>query len=316
MTIQKLRYIVEVTSCGSINEAAKRLFISQPSLSSAIKEVEEEAGIQIFLRTNKGVVLSQEGVEFLGYARQVLEQVTLLERRYDSSKPVKQLFSVSTQHYAFVVKAFVNLVKQYGGEVYEFVFRDTRTYEILEDVKTLRSEIGVIYLNDFNGKVLRHILKQEELDFHVLFHARPHVFISAKHPLAQRTAVTLDDLEAFPCLTFEQGETNSFYYAEEILSTLPRSKSIRVSDRATIFNLMIGLNGYTISTGVMNAELNGEGIIAIPLAVDEIITVGWISHKKVPLSIMADRFIQELKKETAGFTAESKETRPVFSDKV
>ncbi len=294
MTIQKLRYVIEIVNSGSISEAAKRLFITQPSLSSAVKELEEQIGFQLFLRTNKGVVLSSQGAEFLGYARQIVEQADLMDQRYLNVKPQRQHFSISTQHYAFVVSAFVNFVKQYGSEEYELTFRDTRTYEILEDVKNLRSEIGVLYLNDFNNKVLQHIMGQNGLEFHTLFVAKPHIFVSAANPLAQKAFVTLEDLEAYPCLSFEQGEYNSFYYAEEILSTLSHKKSIHVSDRATIFNLMIGLNGYTISTGVISAALNGENIVSVPLRVEEIITVGWIAHKKVTLSKLAERFVEEL----------------------
>lgn len=295
MTTQKLRYIIEVVNKGSINEACKTLFISQPSLSTAIKEVEELLGFDIFIRTNKGVVLSQEGVEFLGYARQVVEQEDLLRQRYLKIKPHRQLFSISTQHYAFVVRAFANFVKKYGQEEYEFVFKDTRTYEILDDVKTMRSEIGVIYLNDFNEKVIRNFIDQHGLTFHELFTAKPHIFISSTNPLAKKSLITLEDLEDYPCLSFEQGENNSFYYSEEILSTIVRKKSIKVSDRATIFNLMIGLNAYTISTGIINADLNGDGIIAVPLDVNELITVGWISHKRITLSKLAELFIEELK---------------------
>ncbi len=294
MTIQKLRYIIEIVNAGSMNEAAKRLFITQPSLSGAVKELEEQVGFDIFLRTNKGVVLSPEGAEFLGYARQIVEQADLMEQRYTNARPGRQRFSVSTQHYAFVVQAFVNLVKAHGAQEYEFSFRDTRTYEILEDVRSLRSEIGVIYLNDFNTKVLSHLMDQYGLAFHPLFAAKPHIFVGANSPLAKLKAATLQDLEGYPCLSFEQGEHNSFYYSEEILSTLPHQKSIKVSDRATIFNLMIGLNGYTISTGVINADLNGEGIVAVPLLVEETITVGWIAHKKVTLSRLAELFVGEL----------------------
>lgn len=301
MTTQKLRYIIEVVNKGSINEACKTLFISQPSLSTAIKEVEELLGFAIFIRTNKGVVLSQEGIEFLGYARQVVEQEDLLRQRYLKIKPHRQLFSISTQHYAFVVRAFANFVKKYGQEEYEFIFKDTRTYEILEDVKTLRSEIGVIYINNFNEKVMKNFIEQHGLVFHELFTAKPHVFISANNPLAKKSIITLEDLDDFPCLTFEQGENNSFYYSEEILSTIVRKKSIKVSDRATIFNLMIGLDAYTISTGVINPDLNGDGIIALPLAVDELITVGWISHKKTALSKLAEAFIEELKSCVNGY---------------
>lgn len=300
MTLQKLKYIIEIVNSGSIKAAANKLFIAQPSLSAAVQDLEQELGIEIFTRSNKGVVLSADGAEFLGYARQVVEQADLLEQRYQNKKPSKQHFSVSTQHYAFVVSAFVALVKQYAAEEYEFSFRDTRTHEILEDVSTLRSEIGIIYLNDFNEKVLGSFLKQNKLQFHPLFTTEPHIFVSAQNLLAQREFVTMADLEEYPCLSFEQGEHNSFYFSEEILSTMLHKKSIHVSDRATIFNLMIGLNGYTISTGVLNADLNGENIVAVPLQTEETITVGWIAHKKATLSTLAKLFVEELHKAVDG----------------
>lgn len=296
LTLQKLRYIIEIVNSGSIKTAAERLFIAQPSLSAAVQELEQELGITIFQRTNKGIILSAAGTEFLGYARQVVEQADLLEMRYTDRKPVKQHFSVSTQHYAFVVSAFVSLIRKYGADEYEMFFRDTRTHEILDDVSNMRSEIGVIYLNDFNEKILRRFLNQNKLEFYPLFTAKPHIFVSAQNPLAKQKSVTMEDLEDYPCLSFEQGEYNSFYFSEEILSTTLHSKSIRVSDRATIFNLMIGLNGYTISTGVLNADLNGRNIVSVPLQTDESISVGWIAHKKATLSLLAQRFVEELKR--------------------
>jgi len=294
MTLQQLKYAIEIAARGSINEAAKRLFITQPSLSNAIKELEAELNIIIFERTNKGISISVEGAEFLGYARQVLEQTELLENRYLDAKPSPQHFSVSTQHYAFSVNAFVNLMKKYALDEYEFTLRETKTYEILEDVKNLRSEIGILYLNEFNSKVINKFMKEGNLEFSVLFKASPHVFISAKNPLAKQEQVSLEDLDSYPCLSFEQGEYNSFHFSEEILSTLSHKKSIRVSDRATLFNLLIGLNGYTISTGVLSADLNGNNIIAVPLDINETITVGWISHKNVTPSRLAIAYVQEL----------------------
>ncbi|RUT38521.1 LysR family transcriptional regulator, partial [Paenibacillus anaericanus] len=281
MTLQQLKYVIEVASRGSINEAAKRLFISQPSLSNAIRDLEEELHISIFERTNKGISLSVEGAEFLSYARQVAEQAELLEGRYMNAKPSPQHFSVSTHHYAFAVNAFVNLVREYGQDEYELALHETKTYDIIEDVKTMRSEIGILYLNEFNAKVINKLLQSAQLRFQSLFTAKPHVFISTNNPLARQSIVTLDDLQQYPYLSFEQGEYNSFHFSEEILSTLSHKKSIRVNDRATLFNLLIGLNGYTISTGVLSADLNGNEIIPVPLECDEVINVGWISRKNI-----------------------------------
>lgn len=296
MTLQQLKYMIEIVNSGSMSEAAKRLFISQPSLSSSVKELENEMGIEIFLRTNKGITLSTDGTEFLGYARQVVEQAELLEARYLNKKMPRQHFSVSTQHYSFAVNAFVSLIKQYNNDEYDFTLRETRTNEILEDVKSLRSEVGILYLSSFNKKVIEKLLKENNLSFKPLFTAKPHIFISTKNPLAGREHVTLDDLKPYPCLSFEQGEHNSFYFSEEILSTAFRKKSIFVSDRATLFNLLIGLHGYTISTGVISTELNGTDIIAVPLLSDETITVGWISHKDLNLSPLGAIYIEALKK--------------------
>ncbi|KAA9022277.1 LysR family transcriptional regulator [Niallia endozanthoxylica] len=295
MTLQQLKYVIEVARSRSINKAAQRLFISQPSLSNALKELEEEVGIRIFSRTNKGILLTPEGSEFLGYARQVVEQAELLENRYTNAPAPQQHFSVSAQHYAFAVSAFVRLLKEYDREEYEFTLRETKTYEIIDDVKNLRSEIGILYVNDFNRKVIQKFLKEGNLRFHELFEAKPHVFISSTNPLATKDSVTLSDLDPYPYLSFEQGDYNSFYFSEEILSTLSRPKNIRVTDRATLFNLLIGLNGYTISTGVISHKLNSKHIVAVPLLVDERIHVGYITHKNVTNSPLATIYIQYLK---------------------
>lgn len=294
MTLQQLKYVIEVANRGSINEAAKRLFISQPSLSNAIKDLEEELQLAIFERSNKGISLSKEGVEFLSYARQVVEQAELLESRYLNAKPSPQHFSVSTQHYAFAVNAFVSLVQEYGQDEYELTLRETKTYEIIEDVKSLRSEIGILYLNEFNSKVINKMLKTASLQFNSLFTAKPHIFISNRNPLAKQSIVTIDQLQNYPYLSFDQGEFNSFHFSEEILSTMSHKKSIRVNDRATLFNLLIGLNGYTISTGVLSADLNGNEIIPVPLDCEETINVGWISHRNASLSKLGAAYIQAL----------------------
>lgn len=295
MTLQQLKYVIEIVSCGSMSEAAKRLYISQPSLSNAVKELENETGITLFARTNKGVLLSVEGNEFLRYARQVVEQTGLMEARYLHKKPSRVSFSVSTQHYSFAVNAFVALIKKNGYDEYDFNLRETRTYEIIEDVRSLRSELGILYINSFNGKVMHKLFRENNLSFNSLFTAEPHIFISKKNPLSQKECVTLDDLKEYPYLSFEQGIYNSFYFSEEILSTVTRKKNIVVCDRATLFNLLIGLNGYTISTGIISTELNGTEIISIPLHVDESISVGWIAHKEMTLSKLGNAYIEELK---------------------
>lgn len=304
MTLQQLKYFIEIVNCGSINKAAERLYIAQSSLSNALRDLETEMGLDLINRTPKGTSLTTDGAEFLGYARQVVEQTSLLEQRWLNKKPSRRLCSISTQHYAFAVNAFVNMVKKTDAEEYEYTLREARTFEIVDDVKNLRSELGILYMNDFNRKVIEKMLRENGLTFHLLFTAKPHVFVSSMNPLAKKKSVTLADLADYPRLSFEQGDYNSFYFSEEILSTEYSKKDIRVGDRASIFNLMIGLNGYTISTGIVSADLNGENIIAIPLLVDDAIEVGWISHNDIQLTQQAALYLEELKSVVAEYGVE------------
>jgi DNA-binding transcriptional LysR family regulator len=296
MTLQQLKYVVTVADKGTISEAAKELFLSQPSLTNAIKELEQEMQLTIFNRTNKGIVVSNAGDEFLAYARQVLEQANLLEERFLNGNKQSPRFSVSTQHYSFAVNAFVDVIREFGQNQYDFTLRETQTYEIIEDVSRLKSEIGILYTSSKNEEVIMKFIKQNGLEFQELFLAKPHVFISSKHPLAEKEVITIDELEDYPYLSFEQGEYNSFYFSEEILSTLGRNKNIKVRDRATLFNLAVGLNGYTISTGVISKELNGENIIARPLKENEYMSVGTIKQKNMPLSRYGTAYMKALER--------------------
>ena len=299
MTLQQLRYIITVAETGTITEAANQLYISQPSLTNAIHELEKEMNLTIFNRTNKGITVSKEGEEFLGYARQVLEQAAILEDKYKGNGGGKKQFCVSTQHYSFAVNAFVDLIKKYGQDEYDFSLRETQTYEIIEDVAHMRSEIGILFLNEFNETVLNKILKAQDLQFHELFVAQPHVFISRKHPLAGKEIITNEELEEYPYLSFEQGEHNSFYFSEEIFSASERKKNIRVRDRATLFNLLIGLNGYTVCSGVIDKKLNGKDIIAVPLADESEMRIGYIIHKKGRISRLGNSYLEALEKVVA-----------------
>lgn len=295
MTLTQLKYIVAVAECGTISKAAEKLYISQPSLTTSIKDLEAEFGITIFNRTNKGVVVTPDGEEFLGYARQVISQTRLMEEHYSGVTTVRHQFCVSTQHYSFAIEAFVKLLKEYGGKEYDFRIRETQTYEIIEDVAKLKSEVGVLYLNQFNETVIRKLLREHDLAFTRLFIAKPHVFVGAGNPLAQKSVITLQDLAEYPRLSYEQGDHNAFYFSEEILSTLESKKDIMVCDRATLFNLLIGLNGYTICSGVISEELNGKNIVSIPLDVDDYMEIGYITHKKIVPGKFAEYYIEALR---------------------
>ena len=296
MTLQQLRYAVVTAEKKTISEAAASLYLAQPSLTKALKELEKEMGITIFTRTNRGVAVSKEGEVFLGYARQVLEQAALIEEKYLAHTGEKQEFCVSTQHYSFAVNAFVSLIRACGRERYDFRLRETQTYEILEDVAKMKSEIGILYLNPFNEAVLRKLMRAQELEFTELFVAKPHVVLSSRHPLSQKSEVTMAELQPYPYLSFEQGEHNSFYYSEEIFSTENRPKNIRVRDRATLFNLLIGLDGYTVCSGVIDEELNGKDIIAVPLQAEGEMHIGYLTRKRAVLSRLGNRYLTELKK--------------------
>lgn len=301
MRIQQLQYLEKIAETGSINEAAKRLFISQPSLSQAMKELEREYGVQLFYRSKVGITLTDAGREFINYSRAVLDQVNLLNEHFGQDKVRKQIFSVSAQHYAFVVNAFVELVKEIGGDEYQFTLRETQTQNAMDDIQTFKSEIGVIYLNKFNATVLRRLISEKDLEFVPLFEAKPHVFVGRDNPLTQKDRITLADLENYTYLSYEQGDTNSFYFSEEILSTLHHKKHIQISDRATIFNLMVGLDGYTISSGIISSDLNDEKIVAIPLDVDDSLTLGYLHHKKIEMSATAVRYLELLKEHIANY---------------
>ncbi|MDK6234064.1 LysR family transcriptional regulator [Aerococcus sanguinicola] len=294
MRIEQLQYLSKVAETGSITQAAKALYLSQPSLSNAIKELEQEMEVQLFKRSKKGAVLTEAGEDFLTYAQQILAQVDLLKTRYQESERPRRIFSVSAQHYAFVVDAFVRLLKENSYPKYQATLKESRTYEVIEDVANQRSEIGVLYRSRFNQQVIANALAERDLSFTPLMQAEPHIFIYANHPLADRAQLTLDDLAPYPKLSYEQGVHNSFYYWEEVLADHVADKSIIVSDRATLFNLLIGLDGYTICSGIINSDLNGGDILAKPLACEEAIEIGYITHNFHPLNPIGQAYIQQL----------------------
>lgn len=299
MTLTQLRYVAKVAECGSITEAARRLYVSQPSLSAAIRDLENELGISIFNRSAKGITLTPDGSEFLSYARQIVEQTELVEQRYTEGKTVKRLCAISTQHYVFAVNAFVALINSVSTDEYEMILRESQTYEIFEDVASYRSELGIIYLSTFNEKVLRKLMRENHLSFTPLYNAAAHVYISANHPMAKRKSVTLEEMDEYPYLCYEQGTHNSLYYSEELLPTESHSKTITVTDRATLFNLTRGLDAFTIGSGLINGNLTGGDIISVPLECDETMQLGYLTNDRARLSPMAIRYLDELKTEIA-----------------
>ena len=300
MTLQQIQYVLTIAQAGSMNKAADMLFISQPSLTNAVKELEKEIGISIFLRSSKGVVQTNEGAEFLTYARQLYQQYELLWQKYGEKGNIKRKFGVSTQHYSFAVQAFVETVKQFDTLHFEFAIRETKTMEVITDVGQLKSEIGVIYLSNYNNKIIRKMLSDNGLEFHHLIECNAYVYLYREHPLANEPSISMAQLEDYPCLSFEQGEKSSFFLAEEILSDNEYLRTIKTNDRATMLNLMKGLNGYTLCSGIICEDLNGDDYIAVPFAEDSenpnsTMEIGYITKKYANPSEIANVYIENLK---------------------
>lgn len=300
MTLQQLHYVLTIAEAGSLNKAAEILYVAQPSLTSSMQELEKEIGITIFNRSGRGVTLTQDGSEFLLYARQVYNQYESLMDKYGKSQNLKKKFGVSTQHYSFAVKAFVEMVKRFDTSRYEFAIRETKTQDVIQDVGNLRSEIGILYLSDFNRAAITKLLRANNLAFHHLIHCRAYVYLWSGHPLAKKKSICFEDLKEYPCLSFEQGDASSFYFAEEILSTNEYTRTIKANDRATMLNLMVGLNGYTLCSGIICEELNGNDYLAIPFQADSVeessvMEIGYITKQNTVLSTIGKRYIAEIK---------------------
>lgn len=298
MTLQQLKYVITIANEGSLSKASEKEFISQPSMSAMLKELEAQIGIKLFTRTNRGLTITTQGDEFLAYARQVVEQFSLIENKYITKQDIRQTFNISTQHYSFAVKAFINMInkKEFDMLEYEFAIRETKTHEVIDDVRHLRSEIGILYVNHFNEPILSKFFNDYSLEFIKLFDCNIYVYLYKDNPLAKLDKITFHDLDDYPNLAFEQGEHNSFYFAEEVFSTYDYKHKIKVNDRATMLNLMRGINGYTLCSGIISQDLNGEDYRAIPLDCDDVMTLGYLKKSSVPLSPIALNYIYEIDK--------------------
>lgn len=300
MTIQQLNYLVTIVEVGSLNKAAELLYVSQPSLTSSMQELEKELAITLLNRGGRGVSLTNDGLEFIKYARELVYQYNIVLDKYGKGGNLKKKFGISTQHYSFAVKSFVEMVKAFDTEKYEFAIRETKTKEVINDVATSKSEIGLLYLNDFNRKAIEKILHSNNLIFHHLTDCNAYVYLWKGHPLANRKFIAFEDLKEYPCLSFEQ-DGDSFYFAEEILTTNEYPRTIKANDRATMLNLMIGLNGYTLCSGIICEELNGSDYLAVPFKskdedIGSVMEIGYIVKKNTILSNMGELYITEIKR--------------------
>ena len=302
MTIQQLNYVITISEKGSLNKAAEVLYVTQPSLTSAVRELERELGITLFNRGGKGVTLTNDGAEFIQYARQVVNQYDRLLEKYGKGGNLRKKFGISCQHYSFAVKSFVEMVKHFDTDEYEFAIRESKTRDVIEDVAAGKSEVGILYLSDFNRKAIGKFLKSNQLEFHPLINCEPYVYLWKGHPLAKQKSIRLEELQDYPCLSFEQGPSGAFYFSEEILSTYDYIRTIKATDRATMLNLMVGLNGYTLCSGIICEELNGSDYVAVAFEDKEEevaagrMEIGYIVKENMILSQMAEMYIGELKK--------------------
>ena len=308
MTLQQLHYAITISETGSINKAAEILYVAQPSLTASMQDLEKELGITIFHRSGRGVSLTNDGMEFITYARQVYQQYEVLMDKYGKGGKLKKKFGVSTQHYSFAVKTFVELAKNFNMAEYEFAIRETKTKEVIEDVSTLRSEIGILYLSDFNRSVITKLLNSNGLEFHKLIDCQVYVYLWKEHPLAKESIISMEQLNEYPCLSFEQGENSSFYFAEETYSTNEYPRTIKANDRATMLNLMVGLNGYTLCSGIICQELNGSDYVTVPYETkggeNNCMEIGYITKKNQVLSPIGNSYIQEMKRYLADQTGD------------
>ncbi|MGI6511211.1 MAG: LysR family transcriptional regulator [Catenisphaera adipataccumulans] len=300
MTLQQIFYALTTADMGSMNKAAEKLYISQPTLTSAIKELEGETGITIFNRTSRGVTLTADGRDFLMYARQIYQQYELLKEKYSPEGTVRRKFSVSCQHYSFAVKAFANTVNEYDPAQYEFAIKETRTLDVIDDVAQQESEIGILYLSSLNRKYIMKLLNRDSLEFHPLVSCSAYVYLYKGHPLGKEKEITFEQLQDYPYLSFEQGKDSAYYLAEEILSENDYARVVKVNDRATALNLMVGINGYMLCSGIIDEELNGSDFIAIPYKADSqnpnaVMEIGYIVKKNSILSDAGRKYIECLK---------------------
>lgn len=300
----QLVYAVTIAETKSMNKAAAKLFVSQPALSGAIKDLENEIHVELFIRTNRGIVITVEGEDFLSYARQMVELSKMIGERFINNRQTKKKFSVSMQHYSFAVEAFIELGNKFSMSEFELAVHETKTHEVIDNVRDYRSEIGVLYLNEFNEKAMQKIFAENGLEFVPLFACGISVYLSQNHPLAGKERIRFQELKDYPCLSFEQGARNSFYFAEEVWSTLSYKQMIKADDRATMLNLMVGMNGYTLCSGIICADLNGGNYVSVPLDTDDTMTIGYIKHKNIPLSMIGQEYIEILKKYGDGSSIE------------
>ena len=301
MTLQQINYIITIAESHSMNKAAEKLFIAQPTLTGAVRDVENELGIQIFHRTHKGVTATVEGEAFLAKIKRVYQQYEEVMEEYGEEMKFRRRFAVSMQHYSFAVKAFIEMAKHYDSNQFDLALRETATANVIKDVSSLKSEISIIYTCETNQRVINRLLRENELEFHSLIVCPASVYLARSHPLAGEKELTFEQLAPYPCLSFDQENDTEIYFAEEILVEHAYQKTVKATDRATMMNLMAGLNGYTLCSSIYSEKLSGDQFLVIPFknedSVQSTMNIGYITKKNNALSSMGKQFIDEVKHE-------------------
>lgn len=297
MNITQLKYVLEMASSSSMREASTKLYVSQPALSASIRELEDELGILIFERTNKGIYLTDDGREFITYAKKAVSQYEILEDRYLSRDSDKEKFSVSTQHYNFAIKAFTDLIKKFDPDKYVFSIHETKTKEVLNDVGSLKSEVGIISFSGSNESLIRKFFRDYQLDFVPLMQRETYVYVRKNHKFAGRKEISIDEMKEFPCISFDQSSDDNFYLTEEAMADYSFDKMIKSDDRATTMEIIAELGGYSVGSGMLSKEYSIlQGLVAIKMKEEDPLTIGYITRKGSVLSQYGEEYINELLK--------------------
>jgi len=302
MTIQQCKYILKIAECGSLNEAAKQLFVAQSSLSVSVKSLEQELNIKIFERLGNGVYLTEEGSEFIQYARLISEQSDLIINRYTENNICNHLY-ISTQHYDFVADTFCKLLNETTEKQYRFSLREMKTYDVIYETETAYCDIGIIAIKDKDHSIMERYINKKGLTFTPLFNAMPHVYIRKEHPIANHTVITKETLKNYPYVSYEQGEHNSSFFTEEITNTYS-DKHIEISDRASLMNVLLATDCYTVGTGIMPSSLNEKRILSIPFESEDFYTIGYILRNDKKISELTKRLIEMLNITAQNYTSD------------
>ena len=301
MTLQQMYYLITIADNHSMNKAADKLFIAQPTITSAVRDAEKEIGMQIFHRTHKGVIPTSEGKVFLDKIKKVIQQYEEIMETYDDKKKYRRKFAVSMQHYSFAVKAFIEMAKHYDSNQFDLALRETTTAKVINDVSSLKSEIGILYICETNQRVMNRLFRENELEFNSLIECPASVYLARSHPLANKEKLTFEELAPYPCMSFEQGSETEIFFAEELLTEHIYQKTVKATDRATMMNLIEGLNGYTLCSNIYSEKLSGDQFFVIPFKTggntQNMMNIGFITKKNFELSHMGKDFLNEVKHE-------------------